>query len=312
MAYKRTVWQNGKTPLNATNLNNIEEGIKEALDQGTQIQNLATNDIGNLAAKMGVKKTDSGYSIDADNTNFNTLLNEISNNTEYQSLLNLFNTETLKNSLIYLLLSECMTRVQNVNAINSAISKIAFIIGQEGAPAIPDEENPIKGTSAWMGANDRTYTDVINTLMTILVGGDPITLSNNIETTENGLVYDRIKEKIDEWKTEFNTEFKGNPINDKINTYQGVLAYIEAHKTEFNNIKDTIIDKNKSFDESIKSINDILDKLEGNAKTEGSILNLIQSEHDKHHKIGFGTADPTKESEASGLAQYDFYFRLVQ
>lgn len=32
MAYDRTTWVNEETPLNADNLNNIEDGIEEALD----------------------------------------------------------------------------------------------------------------------------------------------------------------------------------------------------------------------------------------------------------------------------------------
>ena len=32
MAYEKTTWQNGITPLNADNMNNIENGVSEAMD----------------------------------------------------------------------------------------------------------------------------------------------------------------------------------------------------------------------------------------------------------------------------------------
>lgn len=35
MAYERTIWENGVTPINATNLNNIEDGIEEAMVEDT-------------------------------------------------------------------------------------------------------------------------------------------------------------------------------------------------------------------------------------------------------------------------------------
>lgn len=43
MAYSRTRWQNNQTKLNATNLNNMEDGIEEALSLGTQAGQAATN-----------------------------------------------------------------------------------------------------------------------------------------------------------------------------------------------------------------------------------------------------------------------------
>lgn len=49
MAYAKTNWVNGETPINAANLNNIENGI-EAIDN--KIQDIVTN--GN-AAKCGYK-----------------------------------------------------------------------------------------------------------------------------------------------------------------------------------------------------------------------------------------------------------------
>ena len=37
MAYTRTNWENNKTQLNATNMNNIEDGIEQALGTIPQI-----------------------------------------------------------------------------------------------------------------------------------------------------------------------------------------------------------------------------------------------------------------------------------
>ena len=33
MAYTRTIWRTGETPLSAGNMNNIEDGIEEALNK---------------------------------------------------------------------------------------------------------------------------------------------------------------------------------------------------------------------------------------------------------------------------------------
>lgn len=33
MAYTKTIWRTGETPLSAENMNNIEEGIEEALNK---------------------------------------------------------------------------------------------------------------------------------------------------------------------------------------------------------------------------------------------------------------------------------------
>lgn len=43
MAYKRTVWENGVTPINAANLNNMEDGIVEAKEEVRSIETGGTN-----------------------------------------------------------------------------------------------------------------------------------------------------------------------------------------------------------------------------------------------------------------------------
>lgn len=38
MSYQKTNWENSKTPINETNLNHIEQGIKEIDDRVTEIE----------------------------------------------------------------------------------------------------------------------------------------------------------------------------------------------------------------------------------------------------------------------------------
>lgn len=73
MSYNRTIWENNKTPLNANNMNNIEEGIAEAkedaasaiasannalskanqaVQQVQHMSNQANNSIADLASKI--------------------------------------------------------------------------------------------------------------------------------------------------------------------------------------------------------------------------------------------------------------------
>lgn len=48
MAYNRTQWVNEETQLNAHNMNNIEDGVEEALDK---MENVTKNEISLLAGK---------------------------------------------------------------------------------------------------------------------------------------------------------------------------------------------------------------------------------------------------------------------
>lgn len=43
MAYKRTVWVNNETKLNAQNLNNIEDGIVEAKESASEANSVASS-----------------------------------------------------------------------------------------------------------------------------------------------------------------------------------------------------------------------------------------------------------------------------
>lgn len=51
MAYSKLEWQNNVTPLNAANLNRMENGIQEALDKASEITELAT-DVQNLSTTV--------------------------------------------------------------------------------------------------------------------------------------------------------------------------------------------------------------------------------------------------------------------
>ena len=48
MSYSRTTWENEVTQLNARNMNNIEDGVEEALDK---MENVTKNEISLLAGK---------------------------------------------------------------------------------------------------------------------------------------------------------------------------------------------------------------------------------------------------------------------
>lgn len=48
MSYSRTTWENEVTQLNARNMNNIEDGVEEALDK---LENVTKNEISLLAGK---------------------------------------------------------------------------------------------------------------------------------------------------------------------------------------------------------------------------------------------------------------------
>lgn len=48
MAYKRTNWQNGVTPLSAQNMNNIEDGIQE----NQAAINLTNNNVANIKKEV--------------------------------------------------------------------------------------------------------------------------------------------------------------------------------------------------------------------------------------------------------------------
>jgi len=63
MAYSKLTWQNNVTPLNAANLNRMEDGIQEALeakadliDLDQEVQTLNTN-VTNLTNQVNAKKT---------------------------------------------------------------------------------------------------------------------------------------------------------------------------------------------------------------------------------------------------------------
>lgn len=56
MAYTRTNWENNKTQLNATNMNNIEDGIEQALGAIPQITQTTGNSMSEVMSQDGTTK----------------------------------------------------------------------------------------------------------------------------------------------------------------------------------------------------------------------------------------------------------------
>ena len=56
MAYTRTNWENNKTQLNATNMNNIEDGIEQALGAIPQITQTTGNSTSEVMSQDGTTK----------------------------------------------------------------------------------------------------------------------------------------------------------------------------------------------------------------------------------------------------------------
>ena len=56
MAYIRTNWENNKTQLNATNMNNIEDGIEQALSTIPQITQTTGTSTSEVISQDGTTK----------------------------------------------------------------------------------------------------------------------------------------------------------------------------------------------------------------------------------------------------------------
>ena len=56
MAYTRTNWENNKTQLNATNMNNIEDGIEQALGAIPQITQTTGTSMSEVMSQDGTTK----------------------------------------------------------------------------------------------------------------------------------------------------------------------------------------------------------------------------------------------------------------
>ena len=56
MAYTRTNWENNKTQLNATNMNNIEDGIEQALGAIPQITQTTGTSTSEVMSQDGTTK----------------------------------------------------------------------------------------------------------------------------------------------------------------------------------------------------------------------------------------------------------------
>lgn len=56
MAYTRTNWENNKTQLNATNMNNIEDGIEQALGAVPQITQTTGTSTSEVMSQDGTTK----------------------------------------------------------------------------------------------------------------------------------------------------------------------------------------------------------------------------------------------------------------
>lgn len=56
MAYTRTNWENNKTQLNATNMNNIEDGIEQALSTIPQITQTTGTSTSEVISQDGTTK----------------------------------------------------------------------------------------------------------------------------------------------------------------------------------------------------------------------------------------------------------------
>lgn len=56
MAYTRTNWENNKTQLNKTNMNNIEDGIEQALDAIPQITQTTGTSTSEVMSQDGTTK----------------------------------------------------------------------------------------------------------------------------------------------------------------------------------------------------------------------------------------------------------------
>ena len=67
MAYTRTNWENNKTQLNATNMNNIEDGIEQALGAIPQITQTTGNSTSEVMSQDGTTKA-----INSAKTSFNS------------------------------------------------------------------------------------------------------------------------------------------------------------------------------------------------------------------------------------------------
>lgn len=71
MPYKRITWKNGETKLNATNMNNIEDGIYNAQETADNADLTAANKVSSLVAGAGINVSDDGaknVTVSVDNT----------------------------------------------------------------------------------------------------------------------------------------------------------------------------------------------------------------------------------------------------
>lgn len=79
MSYERTFWENGKTPINADNLNNLEEGVSanaEALSAVSENMSALTEEIGTKAEQTDLEAV--VKQVTTTQNNINTVAGEVS------------------------------------------------------------------------------------------------------------------------------------------------------------------------------------------------------------------------------------------
>jgi hypothetical protein len=107
MAYKKTVWNNGSTPINDTNLNNIETGIENAYNEIDRISNNEQS--------LEDKVLDVEYNYSSLSTNVDSITTDV---TTLKSTTEILNTTT----------DSLNTNVNNLSTLSKAIGATTTIL----------------------------------------------------------------------------------------------------------------------------------------------------------------------------------------
>lgn len=323
-------WTNDVTPLNARNLDKMEQGIIDCFNAVNETKKDTEDNIGNLANKIGIKLKSDDYQFN--NNTITSLLNEL-NSTAQISVLDSNNTEnpdstvevytniikylrendiniTDDQNLLQLILTLYKELITYISKHEITINMLRYVLGEREIkfPDILDEtsinnipktiKNPIIGTTSW-AENAETYTDVINILMQKLLGNG---------NTELGF----IQTKINDTFTDFTKSYAGTDISKETNidTYGKILAYIARHRQEFNTLINDYVNK-EQLQSLIKEIEQLVNEMTGYTDDEGDyhigfVDQRIQAEHSK---IGIGSLDPTDVKNTESLKNYNIYFR---
>ena len=304
--YNRVNWRNDSTPLNETNMNIMDEGIDQAFKKINEVKN---TDISNLVRGIGLKlDTNKEYVVDTEASEQITQWTSAILNSDLKSFFP-FSISELNEPLLYFLVKEIFLRTTFDSEFVKLLNIIRFVLGDKDVENLPEGViSPIKGTTGW-APDAETYTEVIDELMTLLVGkiikeneGTDQEKEVFIEGRVHEIATDIAENKVSTAINNFKKAYTGNINNvTNITTFGQVIAYIKQHRTEFTHI----VDEFNNFVTEIKG--GTIQNSDGQTEEiNGLIKDLIQSEHSK---IGQGTLDPTDPSNHNDLKDKTIYFR---